>query len=161
MPPVAKPEPRDLGVHVKGRPLGLFAIVLYKVVWGGAELAGGVALLFSYQAVRSELLEDPQGLFIRWILSLSLKDPDSARNLGILLVGLGLLNFAEAIVIWLRSWKVRRVALVLFGMIGAFGLYSVATRFGALKSVAVAADIAIFVYIWKALPRHIHDAGVK
>src|SRR3990172_4035231 len=108
MPPVAKPEPRDLGVHVKGRPLGLFAIVLYKVVWGGAELAGGVALL----------------------------------------------NFAEAIVIWLRSWKVRRVALVLFGMIGAFGLYSVATRFGALKSVAVAADIAIFVYIWKALPRH-------
>lgn len=151
----------DHGIHPFGRPMGLVLIVAYKAVWGLLEVAAGFLLIFSRGLVATELAEDPQDLFINWLLSHFKVDFGVAATAGAVFIGLGLVKMILAIGIWYRSWRFRLAALVFFAVIGLFGVYELSSKFTALRLAAVAADLLILYYLWKILPKHLGDRGLR
>jgi len=152
---------KDTGPHPFGQPLGLVLIVAYKAIWGLTELLAGALLIFSKRLISGELAEDPQDLFINWLLSHFNVDYRAAAYTGIVFIGLALAKLVLAAGIWSRSWRFRQAALVFFSAIAVFGAYHLSVKFTALKLFAVLADLSILFYLWKVLPRHLRDRNAR
>lgn len=147
----------DAGPHPFGRPLGLVLIVAYKSIWGLVELAAGLALLFSKRLIANELAEDPQDLFINWLLSHVHVNERAAISAGALLVVLAIVKLILAAGIWSRSWRFRNAALIFFSLVAVYGSYHLLSKFNALNLLALLADVFIVFYLWKVLPDHLSD----
>jgi uncharacterized membrane protein len=145
------------GPHPFGRPLGLVLIVGYKAIWGIVELTAGLALLFSKRLIAIELAEDPQDLFINWLISHVHLDERTAISAGVVLVVLALIKLLLAVGIWSRSWRFRNISLVFFSLVAVYGLYHLATKFTAANALALLADVFIVFYLWRILPKHLRD----
>ncbi len=143
------------GVHLFGRPLGVIAVMLYKTVWGLAECASGLLLLFSGAIIRIELSEDPQDLFMNWLLKTVHFNPSNALRFGILLILLGLIKFAIAVGVWYGSWNVRRVLMIFLSIITVYACVDIIVSFSAWKFFTLASDLVILFYLWKILPSHL------
>ena len=151
------------------RPLGLILIVFYKGVLGLSEIiAGAIALIFSslirhaatsdffHDLIVRELAEDPQGIFINWLVA---HDPSGilqeSISLGWGLVILGVIDAGIALAVWFRSWLIRDIGIVLFSGVAIYGIASLAVSFSFLKLLAVVFNIFILFYFWQAMPKHL------
>lgn len=147
--------------HYLGRPLGLVIIMLYKALWGTAEIVSGVVVFFSFRIIARELVEDPQDQAINWFLSHVNVSAAGARDFGLVLIALGIMKLLLAAGLWYRSWAVRNVLLVFFAAILVFGVYLLSLKFTPLKAFAVFADALVTLYLWKFLPKHLVEEGLK
>jgi hypothetical protein len=157
---IATPRKPDTGRHILGIPVGLFAIIAYKTVWGVLEIGAGLFIFFSRSIFARELTEDPQDLFVNWLLSHTNLTQRGALELGIFVAVLGLGKLLLAFGLSFHVRRTRKIAILFFIAIAVFGLYHLSVTFTAIKVLALAADIAILLYFTFILPRHLGDAGV-
>lgn len=149
------------------RPWGLILIVAYKGIWGlveiilglGTILLGGIirqaaASEFVHDLVTRELTEDPQDVFVNWLLA-HLKWLDFSVYVGAGLIFLGLVKLALAVGVWYRSWTVRDIGVVFFSGVAVYGVYELAADFSFFKAIALFLDMLILFYFWHMLPKHL------
>lgn len=142
-------------IHIFGRPIGLVIAALYKAAWGMTECTSGLLLMFSGRIISGELVEDPQDLFINWLLHSANFNPLTAAHVGSLLLALGIIKLAIAAGIWFGSWKTRRVLILFLSIITAYAVFDLAEHFNILKTIAFFSDLIILLYLWKFLPKHL------
>lgn len=143
------------------RPVGLVMIVLYKTLAGIFEIIIGTFFIFARPLISGELAEDPSDHLINWIFTHTTLTVDAAATAGTIILALGFIELILATGIWQRSWRFRRAALGFFCAIAVFGSYDLLVAFSFLKVLAVIADIAIVVYLWKVLPIHLRPVNVS
>jgi uncharacterized membrane protein len=150
--------PHDTGIHIFGRPVGLALLVLYKCIWGALEVIAGLFVLFTYAIFARELVEDPQDLFVNWLLGhLGIAQ---AHQLGAVIVLLGGIKIALAIGLWYRSWRIRNIALVFFCAAALFASYELVYRLTPFRVGALGMDLFLLYYCWKVLPKHLRHGEV-
>lgn len=160
-PILNRPRGQDHGWHILHRPLGLVLIVLFKGLWGLTEFASGVLIFFSSKLIAKELLEDPQDLFFNWLLEHIDFTPKEVHYIGGLVMLLGIAKIVLAFGIWHRTYIVRNLGLIFFGLLGIFGAWHAVFSFSLFKLVALMMDIAILFYFWKILPKHFRHNEVS
>lgn len=148
-------------IHIFGRPLGTLVIVFYKVLWGIAESIAGLLLIFSKSLIAGELIEDPQDLFVNWLLRSVHFNPTTAVHAGGLLLFLAAIKFLLAAGVWFDSWRMRRYLIIFLCLISAYALYDLFTHFGILKLFTLGSDLAILIYLYEFLPYHLGHASIK
>lgn len=144
-----------------GRPPGLVLISAYKALWGLTELAVGTVLIFSRRLVTGELAEDPQDLFLNWLLARVHVDYHAAAAAGFVLLALGAIKLVLAAGIWSRSRRFRQAALMFFAATALYGAYHLSVRFSMTAAFDLLADLLILLYLWKFLPRHLPERETK
>jgi uncharacterized membrane protein len=159
--PIEFQHGKDAGWHFYHRPLGLMLIIVYKALWGLGELSVGVAIFFSSQLIAGELIEDPQDLFTHWLLSHFSSYLTHATLIGAIVAGSGIIKLILAIGLWYRSFLIRNLAIIFFGVIGLYGLYSVIHQYSFTTLLAVIGDLLILYYLWKVLPKHLKHNGIS
>ena len=150
----------DKGLHVLGRPVGLFAIIVYKLLWGVTELGFGMLAIFSAVLIRGELAEDPQDIFVNLLLNVTHMTPGTTAHFGVLFLVLGLTKIGIAVGLWFRSWRMRKYLLVFLGIVTVATVVDIALAWGWIKAFALIADVLVLCYLWKRLPRHLHHGDV-
>ncbi|GEM_PF-1813967 len=151
----------DAGLHVLGRPIGLVLMVLYKALWGVLELVAGILIMFSSRLIAGELIEDPQDLFINWLLRQTHVSVSSGMWLGAVVGLLGVGKLLLAFGLWHRSYAVRNFGVVFFAMLAVFGAYEVLLHFSLFKLAALAVDVFILYYFWRILPKHFRHGEIE
>ncbi|MFA5413507.1 MAG: DUF2127 domain-containing protein [Patescibacteria group bacterium] len=149
------------------RPLGLILIVAYKGIFGLVEIVLGSLDLFLVYVVRhvatsefisvwitKELAEDPQDIFINWLLSHA-GWVKSSLAVGWVLIILGAIKIILAIGVWYRLWIVRDIGVIFFSGVAVYGVYELAVNFSLLKMIILFFDMLILFYFWQALPKHL------
>lgn len=150
---------QSVGWHFRNRPAGLIAIILYKGLWGIVETMVGLVLVYAPRLVARELLEDPQDLFLNWIISHAHPDFAKAPYIGIVIMALGIGKIIIAIGLWYRSWVMRNVGMVALSIFALYAIWEMIQMFTAFRFIAFVADVAILLYFWKILPRHLKHHG--
>ena len=143
------------GWHFRGRPLGLMLILGYKAVWGMFGVAAGTLTFFSSNFITNELIEDPQDLFLNWLLTHAHVDTGSLKKIGVFFVIVGITNLILATGLWYRSWKIRNVMLVFFAAVTAYGIFHLSEKPTLPNTAFVLVDLFITFYLWKMLPKHL------
>ena len=146
----------DRGLHIFGRPIGLVLIASYKMLWGFLEVVAGFLIIFSARLLAGELVEDPQDLFINWLLAHIEINQRAATEIGYTILGLGAIKVIIAAGLWYRSWRIRRALIIFLSMVTAFALYQLGARFSILRVLTFLIDVSILFYLWKILPHHLH-----
>lgn len=149
------------------RPLGLILIVAYKGIWGLMEIIlGALAIIFGtfirhvatsdfvHGLIAREIAEDPQDIFINWLVSHA-RWLDATLSVGWILIILGAIKVAIALGIWFRSWAVRDFGIVFFSGVAIYGVYELTVDFSFFKLLAVLLDTFILFYFWQMLPKHL------
>jgi len=152
---------RDTGWHFNGRPLGLILIVVYKFIWGSIEVLSGILLYFSSFLIARELVEDPQDLFVNWLLTNNHINLSAAKEFGIIIGLLGLGKVLIAFGIWYRSALMRDIGIAYFSLIGAYAIFSILSHFTIFKLLTLVADLAILYYLWQILPKHLKHGEIS
>lgn len=137
-----------------GRPFGLVCILFYKTIWGLIEVFLGVFLFLSPRLIANELVDDPQDLFLQWFLHYVHLAPSVSIHLGELIVFLGLSKLLLAAALWFEYRSVRKIGMVVYTILGIFGLLALLHLFSWYKLIAWIGDLLILIYFWKVLPRH-------
>lgn len=156
---MAKAQVSDRGTHIFGRPVGLVVLASYKAVWGTAEAVIGSVGIFSSRLISHELTDDPQDLLANWFLTNI--GVARARQIGTVILVLGIIKIALAFGVWYRSWFIRHAALAFFSVVAVYGLYENIFHFRLLSLGALAMDLFFVFYFWKILPKHLHDRAVS
>jgi uncharacterized membrane protein len=143
------------GWHFRGRPLGLLLIFGYKLVWGIFEVAAGTLAFFSSRLIMNELIEDPQDVFLTWLLTHAHIDTSGLRKIGVFIVIVGITNLLLAAGLWYRSWKLRNVLLIFYSALAAYGLFHLSEKPTVPNAAFVLIDLLITFYLWKLLPKHL------
>lgn len=143
--------------HIFGRPPGLALVAAYKALWGTAEIFVGLLLLFSTAIIRGELAEDPQDLFMNWLLHGLHFNSATSVQIGAVILLLGAVKILVAVGLWFISWKLRRLLIAFLLVITSFAAGELAARFSLLRLGTLAADAFVLVYLWKFLPRHLQE----
>lgn len=151
----------DRGIHFFGRPIGVMAVVVYKALWGLSECASGLLLVFSGRLISGELAEDPQDLFVHWLLQGVHFNPSTAAHVGALFLFLGAIKLLVACGVWFSSWRIRRILIIFLCVVVAYATFALATNFSALKLFAWLSDLAILFYLWRALPKHLRRKTIS
>jgi uncharacterized membrane protein len=152
-----------------GHPVDLVILVLYKGVWGVAEIAAGFFLLLSTliyahsalasriaTVIRQEVQEDPQDSFVHYYYIVTQHvSVRGATHLGYFVIALGLIKCLTAAALWSRSHAARLAGLIFFGGVGAYGVFRVVTRFDFVTLYALIVDLAVAYYFWKIFPKHL------
>lgn len=146
---------QDSGLHYRGRPIGLLLIIGYKAIWGIIEVVSGILLLYSYQIITKELIEDPQDQLARWILDHVYATNTSHVPIVALFISFGILKILLALCLWFRIRFVREIGLIFFSLVACFGVYSLITHFSLFILVVLAADVSALYYFLKILPKHL------
>lgn len=153
--PLRRTKP-DSGRHYFDRPLGLVLIVGYKIIWGLTEILFGVLLMFSYQLVASELLEDPQDLLANWILGgLHYVSRADTSYFGSIIIAFGLVKIMLGLCLWARVPLVRDIGVVFFLAVALYGLYHLIGHFSWLTLSGLVVDMSALYYFWAILPKHL------
>ncbi|HCU47510.1 MAG: hypothetical protein UW01_C0020G0004 [Candidatus Nomurabacteria bacterium GW2011_GWA2_43_66] len=153
------------------RPLSLRLVVLYKFILGLVELIFGssfVLLTLGAQEVSSsgvvqkiiskELGEDPNDLFVHWLLTHNLPFPIStALHLSLLVLALGIIKLIIAYSIWQHSHKAKILSIILVSALGIGGMIEIWQNFGWFKVVATIIDFLLLYYLAFVLPKHIEQ----
>jgi len=153
--PAANITPEHRGWHFRGRPLGLMLILGYKAVWGMFGVAAGTLTFFSSNFIANELIEDPQDLFLNWLLEHAHVDTGGLKKIGAFFILVGTVNLILAAGLWYRSWKIRNVMLVFFLAVTAYGVYHLSEKTTVTNAAFVLIDLLISFYLWKILPKHL------
>jgi len=153
--PATHPTSGHQGWHFRGRPLGLMLILGYKTVWGIFEVGAGLLAFFSSRLIMNELIEDPQDMFLTWLLAHAHVDTSGLRKIGIFVVIVGITNLILAAGMWYRSWKIRNVMLVFFAAVTAYGLFHLTEKPTVPNAAFVLIDLLITFYLWRLLPKHL------
>ncbi len=146
-------------------------MIFYEAISGILELMTGVLILLGayfwtrrglseafLQFIARELLEDPQDVLINWLAGLqSHVSLRTSLGAGAAILFLGVVKLAIAAGMWFKSWAVRNVAIVFFGIIALLGVYGLVARFSLWKAAAVVADALILYYFWRVLPKHLTE----
>lgn len=146
----------DQGRHYLDRPVGLLLIIAYKGIWGVLEILSGWLLLYSYRLFTHELLLDPQNLLTFRILRTIHIAPLDTLYLGLLFIGFGAMKLLLAVCLWHRIAIIREFGLVVFGLVGLYGLYHLSFHFSWITLIAFLLDVLTLVYFWKLLPKHLN-----
>ena len=149
---------RDHSKHYFDRPLGLILIIGYKLIWGSAEMMIGWIVMHSYNILTRELVEDPQDLLARTILSRFQFSHGDLVQIGSIVFGLGLMKVLLAACLWVRMRYIREVGLVIFSATGLFGLYHLLSHFSWITIMALCADFIFIYYFYAILPKHLNPA---
>ena len=144
--------------RIFNRPTGLALIVLYKAVWGLAEIGIGVTLALSQRIITGELAEDPSDVLVNWILAHVKINYAGFTQAGLVIIGLGLVKLVLAGGLWFGSWRFRTVALVFFAAAAALGAYRLSQGFSWTWCLSLMADLLIVAYLWLLLPKHLSKA---
>jgi uncharacterized membrane protein len=137
------------------RPPGLVAICFYKTIWGIGEVALGFFMLFFVNGlIRQELLEDPQDIFVHFLIYGAHVRPETSASIGNLFIFFGTVKLIIALSLWFRSRKMRHVLIVFLAMITSFAFVDAIFRYTPFKIVSFIADAAILFYLWKVIPHH-------
>jgi len=148
----------DAGPHIWGRPPGLVVIIIYEAVWGFLQTLSGVLLFLSYKLISVELMEDPQDLFLNWLIShFSYR---SSIKVGELFVALGVIKLALAAGLFFHAKLTRKIGIFFFIAVALFGSYHLSIKFTLFKLAVLFIDAFILYYFWQVLPRHFQDKGV-
>ena len=140
---------------VFGFPLGLFIIIAYKALWGLIEIVGGVLIVYSDRLISNELLEDPQDFVANWLTNnIHISHADTV-HIGLTAVALGVIHLVLAACLWTRQYFIRSFGVVLFSILGLYGLYHVIYYFSWLGMSALAMDLISLVYFLLVLPQHL------
>lgn len=145
----------DRGTHLFGRPVGLVAIIFYKAIWGILELAAGVALILSNRFLVHELIEDPQDLLARWVLTHLQLSHHDLWTFSAIVIGFGFMKLLLAACLWKRLPLVRELGLLVFTLVGLFGGYHLILHFSWVTLGAVLMDVLSLLYFWFILPKHL------
>ncbi len=150
------------GIHIFNRPLGLVLITVYKVLWGFVECCLGLLAIWSASLVFGELAEDPQDIFVNFVLHHTAYSTGSAIHVGVLFFLLGFTKLAIAYGLWYRSWKIRRTLIIFLSIVTVFTLFDFAIHWTFFKAFALLADFLVLYYLWRILPHHLkdHDVGL-
>jgi XTP/dITP diphosphohydrolase len=149
------------------RPWGLILIVAYKGIWGTVEIIlGAGALILSHflrQASASqfilnffsdELAQDPQDIFVNWLMA-HIAWLNFSLYVGVGLIIFGLAKLVLAVGVWYRSWLMRDIGVVFFSGVAVYGVFELAVAFSFFKTAALFLDILILFYFWHMLPKHL------
>jgi uncharacterized membrane protein len=147
---------RDHSVHYFDRPLGLLLIIAYKLLWGSAEMMIGWIVMHSYNILSQELVEDPQDLLARTVLTQFHLTPHDLTQIGSIVFSFGLMKVLLAGCLWMRVRYIREVGLVIFSTTALYGMYHLFVRFSWITVIAVCADFVFIYYFYQILPRHLN-----
>ncbi len=148
------------GLHIFNRPLGLVLITAYKIIWGLVECALGLFAFWSASIFIGELAEDPQDIFVNFIIHHTPFSIGGAIHTGVLLFILGGTKLAIAYGLWYRSWRIRKFLLIFLSVVTLFTLFDFALAWTFFKAFALLCDFLVLYYLWRILPRHLHDHDV-
>lgn len=151
------------------RPLSLKIVVFYKAVLGLVEVVFGATFIavalgvqnvttnsFIHTLVAKELVEDPNDIFIHWLLThnfpIALR---TAMQISVLVLLVGIVKLAVAYGIWKHSHRAQVASLILVGGLGLAGIFDIIfSSFGWFKLIATAVDIILFYYLAWVMPKH-------
>lgn len=144
--------------HIWGRPVGLLIIIFYKALSGLIEIFTGLLFFFSVSVIANELAEDPQDVFLNWLLSQPHFNYKGLVHLGIFIATLGMVKLILAVCLWYRSWPMRKILIIFFTAAVIFGIYYLYFAFSLWKIPALLFEFFILYYLWKILPRHLNES---
>ena len=156
----ALPRKNDTGWHFRHRPLGLILIIAYKGIWGFLEFLAGIILLFSSRLIAAELLEDPQDVFLNWLVWHLRPDFSKVREVGIFICLLGGIKMFLAVGLWYRSYFMRSIGLVFLSLFAAFATTKILIHFSWFTLGALLMDLLILYYVWRILPKHFRHGEI-
>ena len=144
------------------RPPGLVIIFFYKVITGLGEIILGFFLLFTFTGmIRRELTEDPQDVFVNFLIHGVHFRPETATSVGNLFIFFGLLKLIIAISLWYRSHIMRKILILFLSMITSYSFVVTIYSFTPFRAFCFLADSAILIYLWKFLPHHFNHPEFK
>ena len=136
-------------------------IIAYKAGWGFIEAVAGVLILFSWRIIAHQLVDDPNDLFLNWLLYHLPFGPSQALPLGAAVATFGITKIALAAGLWFHPRLTRQIAVVFLAGAAFFGVYTSLRAFSAFKVAALALELTILAYFIFILPRHLGDAAMK
>ena len=160
-------------VEKRARPLSLKLVVLYKAALGLVEVVFGAslgALAFGFkqasssssvqavfnQLVAHELSEDPNDLFIHWLLTHNLPiELTTAFQVSLVVLVVGVVKLIIAYGIWKHSYRAQVITLTLVAVLGIAGTIDTVRAFSWFKAIATSVDYLLFYYLAVMLPRHL------
>ncbi|MBI3626895.1 DUF2127 domain-containing protein [Candidatus Uhrbacteria bacterium] len=156
------------------RPWSIVVLAFYKAFLGALEFLVGLILLIAgyviahdqftwvfYKIVEIETKEDPQDLFVHWLLSQNLGALTAqSMKIGVALLLLGVIKLTIAWGLWFESRLIRNLGLVFLIASGIFGLYSLYEKFSLVKLAALGVDLFFIYYFWKIFPKYFRPAGL-
>ena len=144
-----------------GRPLPFVLIIAYKAGWGFLEVVAGTLILLSWRIITRELVEDPNDLFLNWLLLHFPFGPSQALPLGAAIATFGVAKIALAVGLWFHPHLTRQIAIVFLIGVAIFGIYTSVHAFSLFKIVALGVELLILAYFIFVLPRHLNDAALQ
>lgn len=141
--------------HLFGRPPAFLLIIAYKALWGIAEVILGTLILFSWKIITRELGEDPNDLFLNWLLVHLPFGQKQALPLGAAVLTFGAVKLALAIGLWFHPKLTRQLGIIFLSGAGFVGTYATLRSYSVFKAMALAFDISILLYFIFVLPRHL------
>ena len=152
--------------HTKA--ISLRLVVLYKLILGLVEIILGTIFVvlalgvqsvatggFIQKVIAKELGEDPNDIFLHWILTHNLPFPiRTALHLSLLLVILGIVKLVIAYGIWQHSHRAKILTIILVLSLGIGGLVEIISNFSWFKILATSIDFVLLYYLVFVLPKH-------
>jgi len=148
--------------------ISLRLVVLYKVILGLVEIILGTIFVvfalgvqsvatggFIQKIMAKELGEDPNDIFLHWLLTYNLPFPmRTALHLSLLLVIFGIIKLIIAYGIWQHSHRVKLMTIALVLIMGLVGTIETIHVFSWFKVLATAVDFMLLYYLVFVLPQH-------
>ena len=146
-------QPR-LARHLFHRPIALVMVVAYEIVAGFLEVCGGMLLYYHSQLIANGSIEDPPDKFLTAAFRHLHLTSHASLQAGIFLGLLGLGKFILALALWYRIYVIREIGILLFGLLGLFGLAQLVHAFTWFELLFWVVDVLVLLYFWKVLPKH-------
>lgn len=146
---------------MKKRPIGLIAIVFYKMFVASLLMVTAIALLLTmknYEGLQDFAddyeLEGKTGI-IEWVLNKILNlNPRTLQFSGIGATVYSIVTAIEGIGLWHQKRWAHILVLVLVGISIPPEIYELVKGFSALKSIVFVVNVAVFWYLVRTFPKH-------
>jgi uncharacterized membrane protein (DUF2068 family) len=152
---------RTLPATYRGRPIGLVAIVLYKLIITLLFAITAVAVLLTLknyallEAISANYELAGKHQLITWALDKILNlSPKAVKFSGFAAAGYSLLSGIEAYGLWRGKAWAHVLVLVLVGISIPPELYEIARGITLIKVLVCALNVAVFAYLFSHRPQH-------
>ena len=142
-------------MQVRDRPLGVFLIVVYKLVWGVLDVLAGAFLHKMPAFLHAQAAADPENQLARWLLRHAPIDPGHLMAITLVLLAVGVGKIVLAFGIWYKSWLIRDLAVWVLALGGLVAIGAMIHHFTLVRLIALGIDLVILWYLWRKLPRYL------